>query len=239
MRPPARGMHGEVVVTSVVEVLARLDEKANPANLDGMARYGMTVDRRLGVAVPEMRRLAKEIGPDHALALDLWATGIAEARMVAGMIAVPDLLTASELESWVGDLDSWDVCDQLCMNLLERSSVARDMIDEWSRRDEEFVRRAAFALIACLAWHDKQAPDEVFLDYLPLIVRGSTDDRNYVKKAVSWALRTIGKRSRALNSAAIATAREIRQLDSRAARWIAADVLRELESEKTIARLKT
>ncbi len=232
-------MHGEVVVTSVVEVLARLDEKANPANLDGMARYGMTVDRRLGVAVPEMRRLAKEIGPDHALALDLWATGIAEARMVAGMIAVPDLLTASELESWVGDLDSWDVCDQLCMNLLERSSVARDMIDEWSRRDEEFVRRAAFALIACLAWHDKQAPDEVFLDYLPLIVRGSTDDRNYVKKAVSWALRTIGKRSRALNSAAIATAREIRQLDSRAARWIAADVLRELESEKTIARLKT
>ena len=232
-------MHGEVVVTSVVEVLARLDEKANPANLDGMARYGMTVDRRLGVAVPEMRRLAKEIGPDHALALDLWATGIAEARMVAGMIAVPDLLTASELESWVGDLDSWDVCDQLCMNLLERSSVARDMIDEWSRRDEEFVRRAAFALIACLAWHDKQAPDEVFLDYLPLIVRGSTDDRNYVKKAVSWALRTIGKRSRALNSAAIATAREIRQLDSRAARWIAADVLLELESEKTIARLKT
>ncbi|MEZ5125841.1 MAG: DNA alkylation repair protein [Thermoleophilia bacterium] len=226
-------------MTSVVEVLARLDEKANPANLDGMARYGMTVDRRLGVAVPEMRRLAKEIGPDHALALDLWATGIAEARMVAGMIAVPDLLTASELESWVGDLDSWDVCDQLCMNLLERSSVARDMIDEWSRRDEEFVRRAAFALIACLAWHDKQAPDEVFLDYLPLIVRGSTDDRNYVKKAVSWALRTIGKRSRALNSAAIATAREIRQLDSRAARWIAADVLRELESEKTIARLKT
>ncbi len=226
-------------MTSQAAVLAQLQSLARPDQLEGMARFGMSTGQRLGVAVPTLRRLAKQIGQDHALALELWQSGIADARILASMVADPAALTAEQMEAWVAGFDSWDVCDQVCMNLFEKSPHARAKIQEWAQRDEEFVKRAAFALIACLAWHDKQAPDSEFIGYLPLIARGATDGRNFVKKAVNWALRHIGKRNRALNQAAIDAARQIRQMDAKAARWIAADALRELESEAVQRRLQT
>jgi 3-methyladenine DNA glycosylase AlkD len=229
------GLRSEAALAS--DILDQLNTLADPANVQGMAHFAMSVDRRLGVPVPEMRRIAKAAGKDHAAALELWATGIAEARIVASMIAVPAQLTEEQTEAWVQDFDSWDVCDQVCMNLFEKSPLARRKIDEWSSREEEFVKRAAFALLACLAWHDKRATDEELIAFLSVIERGATDERNFVKKAVNWALRTIGKRNRRLNQAAIETAREIQGLDSKAARWIAADALRELESEKIQQRL--
>jgi 3-methyladenine DNA glycosylase AlkD len=185
-----------------------------------------------------MRKLAKELGRDHRLALDLWRTGIAEAKIVAGMVGDPAKLTEEEMEEWVKGIDSWDVCDQVCMNLFEKSTLAWKKIVDWSQREEEFVKRTAFSLIACLAWHDKKASDEKFAGLLPLVIREATDERNFVKKAVNWALRNIGKRNRNLHRAALETAKEIKQLDSKTARWIAADAIRELESDAVQSRLK-
>jgi 3-methyladenine DNA glycosylase AlkD len=224
-------------MASVKEVLDKLQTKAGPENLSGMAKYGMAVEQRLGVSVPEVRKLAKEIGTDHKLALELWKTGIAEARILAAMVDDPTKLTEEQMEDWVKDIDSWDVCDQVCMNLFEKNQLAWKKIMDWSEREEEFVRRAAFSLIACLAWYDKKASDEKFIELLPVITRGSTDERNFVKKAVNWALRNIGKRNLNLNKAAIEAAKEIRRLDSKAARWIAADAIRELESDPIQQRL--
>jgi len=204
-----------------------------------MARYGMTVERRLGVSIPELRKMARDLGRDHQLALDLWQTGIAEARILASMLDEPHKLTADQMEDWVKDFDSWDVCDQVSDNLFQKTPLAWMKIREWADREEEFVRRAAFALIACLAWHDKKAEDERFLELLPLIVRRSTDNRNFVRKAVNWALRNIGKRNPSLNKAAIETARQIQKIDSKASRWIAADALRELESAAVQARIRS
>lgn len=225
-------------MASVNDVLDKLQSKARPEQLHGMARYGMTVERRLGVSVPDLRKLARETGRHHHLALDLWKTGIAEARIVASMVADPAHLTEDQMEDWVTDIDSWDICDQTCMNLFERSPLAWKKIVDWSEREEEFVKRTAFSLIACLAWHDKKASDDSFITLLPVIMQAATDERNFVKKAVNWALRNIGKRNLNLNKAAIDTAREIKQLDSRAARWIASDALRELESAAVQSRLR-
>ena len=225
-------------MASVKDVLDKLQSKAQPEQLKGMAKYGITVERRLGVSVPDMRKLAKEIGRDHKLALDLWRTGIAEARIVAGMVGDPAKLTEEQMEEWVKGINSWDVCDQVCMNLFEKNQLAWKKIVDWSEREEEFVKRTAFSLIACLAWHDKKASDEKFIELLSVIIRGATDERNFVKKAVNWALRNIGKRNLNLNEAAINTAKEIRRLDSKAARWIAADAVRELESEAIQNRLR-
>ncbi len=223
---------------STTDILNQLKAKADPSNLEGMARFGITVEKRLGVSVPEMRRIAKESGKDHKLAATLWKTGIAEARIVASMVADPDTMTGKDMDEWVKDFNSWDVCDQVCMNLFEKTPLAGQKVIEWSEREEEFVKRAAFALLACLAWHDKQAADQKFIGFFPLIKRGATDERNFVKKAVNWALRNIGKRNPRLNKAAIKTAREIQCLDSKSARWIAADAIRELESEGTQRRLR-
>ena len=225
-------------MASVKDVLDKLQGRAQPEQLKGMAKYGITVERRLGVSVPDMRKLAKEIGRDHKLALDLWRTGIAEARIVAGMVGDPAKLTEEQMEEWVKGINSWDVCDQVCMNLFEKNQLAWKKIVDWSEREEEFVKRTAFSLIACLAWHDKKASDEKFIELLSVIIRGATDERNFVKKAVNWALRNIGKRNLNLNEAAINTAKEIRRLDSKAARWIAADAVRELESEAIQNRLR-
>jgi 3-methyladenine DNA glycosylase AlkD len=224
-------------MSSTTEIIDQLKARSNPRNLAGMAKFGMSVDRRLGISVPVLRQIAKATGKDHKLALRLWKSGIPEARMIASMIAVPAELTETEMEAWVGDIDSWDVCDQVCMNLFEKSPLARRKIFEWSEREEEFVKRAAFALIACLAWHDKKATDQDFIGFMSVIERGATDDRNYVKKAVSWALRNIGKRNPRLNKAAIKTAKAVQRLDSKAARWIAADAIRELEGEAIRKRL--
>ncbi len=215
---------------SVEDVLQKLKAKARPDQLEGMARFAIVGEGRLGVSVPDMRKLAKEIGKDHKLALKLWKTGIPDARILAGMVGESDKLTEKEMEDWVQDFNSWDVCDQVCMNLFEKSPLAVKKIHDWADREEEFVKRAAFALIACLAWHDKGAEDDEFMAFFPVIKRGATDERNFVKKAVNWALRNIGKRNPRLNRAAIKFAKEIQRMDSKAARWIAANAIRELES---------
>jgi 3-methyladenine DNA glycosylase AlkD len=225
-------------MSSVEEVLNKLKKRARPDQLDGMARYGMTVEKRLGVSIPELRLLAKEIGKDHRLALELWKTGIDEARILASMIGDYQKLTEVQMEDWVKGINSWDVCDQVCMNLFEKSPLAWKKIRDWSGREEEFVKRTAFSLIACLAWHDKKTEDEQFIALSPVIREGATDERNFVKKAVNWALRNMGKRNRNLNKEAIEVAKEIQRLDSKAARWIAADAIKELESEAVQKRLK-
>lgn len=225
-------------MASVKDVLDKLQSKAQPEHLKGMAKYGMTVEQRLGVSVPDMRKLAKEIGRDHKLALDLWRTGIAEARIVAAMVGDPDKLTEEQMEEWVKGINSWDVCDQVCMNFFEKNQLAWKKIVDWSEREEEFVKRTAFSLIACLAWHDKKASDEKFVELLTEIIQGATDERNFVKKAVNWALRNIGKRNLNLNEAAINAAKEIKQLDSKVARWVASDAIRELESDAIQSRLR-
>lgn len=225
-------------MTTVAEVLSKLKTKADPKNLPGMARFGMAVGSRLGVSVPEMRKIAKEVGRDHRLALALWKTGIAEARIVAALIDDPGEVASKQMESWVKDLDSWDVCDQVCLSLFDKSPLAWQKIPQWAERDEEFVKRAAFALIAGLAWHDKRAVDQRFVELFPILMKGADDDRNFVKKAVSWAIRNIGKRNRRLNKAALKLARDIRRMDSKAASWVAADAIRELESEAVQRRLR-
>jgi len=225
-------------MSSVENVLERLKSKARPDQLEGMARFGMTVERRLGISIPDLRAMAKESGKDHELALKLWKTGIAEARILAAMIGDPKKLTEAQMEDWVKDIDSWDVCDQVCANLFEKVPLAWQKINDWSERDEEFVKRTAFSLMACLAWHDKKAKDERFIALLPVIIRNANDERNFVKKAVNWALRNIGKRNSNLNRAAIDAAREIQGLDSKTARWIASDAIRELESGAVQRRLR-
>jgi len=224
-------------MASLGEVLKKLKVKARPDQLEGMARYGMVAERRLGLSVPDMRKIAKELGKDHKLAIELWKTGIIEARIVAAMIDEPEKLTENQMEDWVEDINSWDVCDQVCMNLFERTTLAWKKILDWSEREDEFVKRTAFSLIACLAWHDKEAKDEEFIKLFPVIKRGATDERNLVKKAVNWALRNIGKRNRNLNKAAIKVAKEIQRIDSKAARWVSSDALRELESKAVQRRL--
>lgn len=225
-------------MASVEEVIKKLKAKARPDQLEGMARYAIVGEGRLGVSVPEMRKLAKEIGKDHRLALELWETGIPDARIVAGMVGEPEKLTEKQMEDWVKDFDSWDECDQVCMNLFDRSLLVVKKIHDWADREEEFVKRAAFALIASLAIHDKKAEDKKFINLFPVIKDGATDERNFVKKAVNWALRNIGKKNPPLNRAAISLAKEIQRMDSKAARWIANDALRELESDAVQQRLR-
>ncbi len=225
-------------MTSVEEVLTRLKTLARPDQVEGMARFGMAAEDRLGVSVPDMRKIAKGLGKDHTLALKLWKTGIPEAKIVAGMIGDPEKLTEKQMESWVKDINSWDVCDQVCMNLFEKSPLVRKKILDWSKREETFVKRTAFALIACLAWHDKAAGDDRFIGFLPIIKREAIDERNFVKKAVNWSLRNIGKRNPNLNKAAIKAAKEIGKIDSKAARWIASNAVRELESEVVQRRIR-
>jgi len=219
------------------EIIIWLKSLSNPKSREGMARYGINPEKTLGVSIPALRKLAKEIGISHVLAQQLWDTGIHEARILAGMIDDPDKVSDSQMEQWVRDFDSWDVCDQCCMNLFDRTGFAYPKAIEWSSREEEFVKRAGFALMAVLASHDKKAGDEVFLKFFPAIEKESVDERNYVKKAVNWALRQIGKRSINLNRMAIETAKNIKKIDSRAARWIASDALRELAGEAVQKRL--
>jgi 3-methyladenine DNA glycosylase AlkD len=224
---------------TAAKVVAELRTHANPANVAGMARYGINSENTLGVSIPSLRAMAKRIGTDHALARELWASGIHEARILAGLVDDFAMVTAAQLERWAKDLDSWDVCDGVCSSLFDKTPFAWDKAVEWSSRSEEFVKRAGFVLMAALAVHDKQAPDERFREFFPLIEREAVDERNFVKKAVNWALRQIGKRNRALNRDAIAAAKRIRKIDSKSARWIAADALRELESDAVRERLST
>lgn len=224
-------------MTTAGEIVTKLRSLANPDNVAGMARYGINPEGTLGVSIPILRQIAKDIGKDHELALELWSTGIHEARILAGFIADPKRVTEEQMESWVGDFDSWDVTDQVTGTLFDKTPFAYEKAAAWTERDEEFVKRAGFAMIAWLALHDKKAPDDKFLDFLPMIEKQAGDERNFVKKAVNWALRHIGKRNALLNEAAVVTAGRIRGQDSKSARWIASDALRELESDKVRDRL--
>jgi len=220
------------------EILLYLKAHANPAGAQGMAKFGIRTETALGLSMPFLRRTAERIGVDHALAGRLWRSGIHEAQILAALVDDPSRVTSAQMERWAKDFDSWDVCDQVCGNLFDRTRFGRRKAAAWARRKPEFVRRAGFALMAALAWQDKQADDGLFLKYLPLIEKYACDDRNFVKKAVNWALRNIGKRNRSLNRAAVACARRIARQDSRAARWVAADAIRELTDRKTLARIK-
>ena len=220
------------------EIIKKLKSLTNPENVAGMARFGINPENTLGVSMPALRNMAKEIGKDHKLAEKLWSSAIHEARILACLIDDPELVTEGQMERWVKDFDSWDVCDQCCGRLLDKTERSYQKALEWSSRREEFVKRAGFVMMASLAVHDKKAEDDLFEQFLPIIGRESTDERNFVKKAVNWALRQIGKRNKRLNTLAIKTSREIQKIDSKSARWIASDALRELQSEKVQERLK-
>ena len=219
------------------DVLKRLIALSDPRAVEGMARYGINPENTYGVSIPNLRRMARETGINHGLALELWASGIHEARILASMIDDPKMVTSEQMERWVRDFDSWDVCDQCCNNLFKKTGAAYGKAVEWSSNDAEFVKRAGFVMMACLAVGDKKADDAQFISFLPIIVRESRDSRNIVKKAVNWALRQIGKRNASLNRKAIAAAEMIREMDSKSARWIASDAIRELESEAVQRRL--
>lgn len=219
------------------EVLAFMKAHENPRNVAGMARYGIVAKKGFGLSAPEMRSLAKRIGKNHDLAQKLWKTKIYDARAIAALIADPAKVDKSLMNAWVNDFDNWATCDTACGFLFDKTPFAIEMAVRWTKRKEEFVKRAGFVLMASLAVHDKSAPDATFLKFLPIIKKGSTDERNFVRKGVNWALRQIGKRNLRLNTAAIKTAREIRKMDSSTAHWIAADALRELESPAVRKRL--
>ncbi|MBI4299078.1 MAG: DNA alkylation repair protein [Chloroflexi bacterium] len=220
------------------EIIQRIKALSNPEAVSNMERFGISASNTYGVSIPNLRAIAKDADKNHSLAQQLWASGIHEARILASMIDEATKVTPEQMEGWVKDFDSWDVCDGCCNNLFYKTSFAYQKALEWSSRSEEFVKRAGFVLMACLAVHDKRAADERFLGFLSLIIRGSVDDRNFVRKAVNWALRQIGKRNLNLNQAAIETARTIQGIDSKSAKWVASDALRELASGKIQLRLQ-
>lgn len=223
--------------SSCPAILRELRRLGRKRNVEGMARFGIVANQVLGVSKPQLDALARSVPTDHALALELWRSGVHDARILAGMIDDPRQVTAAQMEEWVRDFDNWDVCDGTCCHLFVFAPPAWEKAVAWSGRTEEFAKRAGFALMAYLAYRDKSAADSRFLELLPLLCREAHDDRHFVRKAVNWALRNIGKRNRALNRAAIREAKRIRSLDSRAARWIAADALRELSSHAVQQRL--
>jgi len=220
------------------KIISRLKSQANPKNVAGMARFGINPHNALGISIPDLRRLAKEIGKNHPLALELWDSDIHEARILAALVAEAGQLTENQMGSWVKDFDSWDICDQVCSNLFDKAPFAYDMAIKWVRDQREFVRRAGFVIMAALAVHDKKAADRRFIKFLPFLKKYSTDERNMVKKAVNWALRQIGKRNRALNRLAIKAGNEILASKDKTARWIASDALRELKSPAVQKRLR-
>src|SRR3989304_10246314 len=197
-------------------LIKKLKSLSNPEAVAGMARFGINPKNTYGVSIPALRKMAKEIGKNHLLPQKLWNSGIHEARILAGMIDSPDEVTEKQMERWARDFDSWDVCDQVCSNLFDRTKFAHEKAMDWSRRRDEFVKRAGFVLMATLSVHDKEAKDNAFLKFLPIIKRGARDQRNFVKKAVNWALRQIGKRNLSLNRIAIKTAKEIQGIESKA-----------------------
>jgi 3-methyladenine DNA glycosylase AlkD len=232
-------------LTAVMDELAGMASEESRA---GMARYGIKTDDAFGVSVYELRRVAKGYRRDHDLALALWETGNHEARVLASMVDDPAEVTEAQMEAWAADFDSWDVCDQVTSNLFDKTPYAYDKVAEWSAGEDEWVKRAAFATAAALAVQDKKAPDERLLAILELVRREAGDGRNFVKKAVNWALRNIGKRNAALHAAAMDTAEAIlaeaetlaaadrRDPAARSARWVARDALRELRSDKVVRR---
>jgi 3-methyladenine DNA glycosylase AlkD len=220
------------------DVINQLKSMSNPKNVEGMARYGINPNNNLGISIYKLRPLAKKIGKNHELSIKLWNSGIHDARLLAVFIEDPAQVTEEQMDSWAQDFDSWDICDQACTSLFDLTPYAWEKVFEWAKCEEEFVKRAAFSIIAGLAVHDKKAADLKFEELFTIIKRESTDERNYVKKAVNWALRNIGKRNLALNKKAIKIAKEIKNIDTKSARWIANDAIRELTSNKIQKRVK-
>lgn len=230
---PPRAQKAAAVSTSIEDqaraVLEELERSASPKIRDEMApRYGIVTDKAFGIAVSTLQKLAKRLGRSHELAAALWETGWYEARMLAAFIDEPERVTPAQMDRWCRDFDNWGICDTVCFHLFDRTPHAWGKIEKWAARREEFVRRAAFALLACLALHDKKTGDEPFLRHLPLIETGAEDERNFVKKAVSWALRSIGRRSPGLHAAALAVAERLAASPPGAARWVGKDALKEL-----------
>lgn len=219
-------------------VLAQLFAHANPKNVEGMARFGIVSKSILGLTTPFLRSLAKIHKGNHTLAMELWSSGVFEARILAAMIGDPKQMTPAQMNAWAKEFDNWAICDGVCIHFFRKTPHAHKLAKQWSKRKEEFVKRAGFTMMATLAVHDKAAADSVFRQYLEIIKKSSHDERNGVKKAVNWALRQIGKRNLALNAVAIKIAGAIRTIDSPAARWIAADALRELKSDAVQKRLR-
>lgn len=212
------------------EAIRWLERRGTRRNRDGMARYGIVAAKVFGVSVAEIKQLGKRLGRDHDLALALWETGWYEARMLAAFVDEPARVTSAQMDRWARDFDNWAVCDHQCFHLFDRTPHAWRKVERWSGRREEFVKRAAFALLASLALHDKGSDDAPFLRFLALVERAAADDRNYVSKGVSWALRAVGRRSPALNAAAVDLARRLAGSSERSARWVGKDALRELAS---------
>lgn len=222
----------------IQKVLLKIEDLADPKAVEGMARFGITAKCIYGVSIPKLRKMAKEIGKDQDLSVKLWDHESRETRILAAMIGEPSKVTEKQMDMWVVDFDSWEVCDQTIMNLFEKTTYAYQKAFEWHGREKEFVRRSGFVMMARLAVSDKKAGDEHFTQFFPCIKEKSLDERNYVKKAVNWALRQIGKRNLNLNAKATILGEEIALLDSKSARWIAGDALRELKSESVLERLK-
>jgi 3-methyladenine DNA glycosylase AlkD len=221
------------VAGQVRAVLAGLESHGTSRAREEMAsRYGIHTPKAFGVAMGAMQRLAKPLGRNHRLAAALWDTGWYEARTVAAFVEEPERVTPAQMDRWCRDFDNWAICDTVCFHLFDRTPHAFRKVAQWSRRREEFVKRAAFALLASLALHDKDAGDEAFLRSLPLVERAATDDRNFVKKGVSWALRSIGRRSRELRAAATAVARRLAASPEAAVRWVGKDALRDLARKR-------
>jgi 3-methyladenine DNA glycosylase AlkD len=212
----------------VRDALAWLERRGTRRDREGMARYGIVANKAFGVSVSNIRQLGKRLGRDHDIAAALWETGWYEARMLCAFVDEPARVTPAQMDRWARDFDNWAICDTLCFHLFDRTPHAWRKVGQWSRRPEEFVKRAAFALLASLGLHDKETGDEPFLRSLALIERGASDDRNFVKKGASWALRAVGRRNPELNAAAVDAARRRAQSDRPSARWIGKDALREL-----------
>ncbi len=232
---------GKLIVNNLSNpemILERLEELKDSEAIGWMEKYGITPENAFGIKIPILRKLAKEIGTDHKLALDLWDLNYRETRILASMIDDPDFVTESQMERWASDFDYWEICDQCIMSLFERTKYAYQKVIDWTKREEEYVKRAGYVLIARLAVSDKKADDDVFISFLPLIQKGASDPRNMVKKSVNWALRQIGKRNRDLNKEAIMISNEILHMDFPSAKWVAKDALKELESELVQNRLK-
>jgi 3-methyladenine DNA glycosylase AlkD len=214
------------------EVIALLKRRATKATREGMARYALPSDKAFGVSVADIKAIAKQVGRDRDLAGELWKSGWHEARMLAAFVDDPERVTPAQMDRWCRDFDNWGICDTVCFVLFDRTPHAWDKVEQWSRREEEFVKRAAFALLASVALHDKKAADAPFVKSLPIIERGASDDRNFVKKGVSWALRAVGKRNPALNARAVAVARRLSSSSEPAARWVGQDALRDLAKKR-------
>ena len=227
-----RDLEGEVA-----SLLAELRSLGSEENRAGQARFGINTARAYGVSITNLRPIARRLKRDHALAAALWATGVHEARILAGFVDEPEQVKPAQMDEWAAAFDSWDLCDQVCGGLFDRTPHVEKKIVTWAEDDREFVRRAAFALLASYSTHAKKVPDDAFLPFLPLIEKHATDPRNFVRKAVNWALRTIGKRSMALHAPALALAEKLAASQDRTARWIGKDAVRELSDPKQIARI--